>query len=163
MTRRKGRIRDTDRGFERLMRQLRGQMIQRLAVGILANSGKRKHRDSDLSVFAIAMVHEYGSGSIPERSFIRAWADENHAKNLERIRRVTQAVYTRRGGEERMLRAMGREMVAEIRERMARGIDPPLAESTVERKGSSVPLVGGQLEKAIRSEVRSPRSSTRAS
>lgn len=149
------RLRDRDHGFGRLIRRLRGGIASRLAVGVLARSASDPNRDSELSVLAVAIVNEFGGPDLPERSFIRAWADENRARNLERIRRVARTLITRpSASEERLLRALGQEMVAEIRARMARGIPPPLAPETVAQKGSTTPLVGGQLERAIRAEVR---------
>lgn len=147
------RLRDRDRGFARLLRLLRGRVAQRLAVGVLARSAAVANRGSDISVLAVAIVCEFGGVDVPERSFIRAWADENRAANLERIRRVARGALAGRN-EEKLLREVGREMVAEIRARMASGIAPPLAPETAKRKGTSTPLVGGQLERAIRAEVR---------
>jgi hypothetical protein len=147
------KLRDRDRGFARLMRQLRGKIISRLAVGVLERRGSTPNRDSDLSVLAVAIVHEFGGGNLPERSFIRAWADERHDANLDRIRRVARAVYAG-ANEDALLREIGKEMVDEIRARMAAGIDPPLKPATIAEKGSATPLVGGQLARAISSEVR---------
>lgn len=160
------KIRDTDRGFARLMRQLRGGFAERLAVGVLARTGSKRHPDGKINVAGLAMVHEYGSGSIPERSFIRSWADEKRAENMERIRRVARAVISRTGREERELREIGKEMVAEIRQRIADGLEPPLAPSTARRKGSSAPLIKastgtGALIRAIAAEVRGPNRGAR--
>lgn len=149
------RIRDTDRGFARLMRQLRGRFAQRLAVGVFERSWSTKQRGSKgVPVMVVALAHEFGTSTVPERSFIRAWADESQSKNLDRIRRVARAVISRTGFEERLLRGIGKEMVEEIRERISRGMSPALTPESAERKGSDTPLEGGQLMKAIRSEVR---------
>lgn len=153
------RLRDRDRGLERLLNRLRGRASVRIAVGVLARAGAIENRESDLSVLAVAIVNEYGGGGVPARSFVRAWADENRAANAERIRRVARAVL-RGGDEQRLLRELGREMAEDMRTRMRRGIAPPLSPDTAARKGSAVPLVGGQLERAIGSEVRATGGAT---
>jgi hypothetical protein len=134
------------------MQRIAGRASSRLVVGVLEAAATERNADSAVSVLTVAIVHEFGGGDLPARSFIRAWADENVAANRTRLRGVAQQVL--RGAPEReLLEAMGREMVLEVRARMARTerLDP----DTVERTGRTTPLVGGQLERAVASEVRS--------
>jgi len=133
------------------MQRIARHTRSRLVVGVLEAAASETNADSAVSVMTVAIVHEFGGGDLPARSFIRAWADENVAANRARLRDVAQRVL--RGAPEReLLEDVGREMVLEVRARMARTerLDP----DTVRQTGRSTPLVGGQLERAVASEVR---------
>lgn len=148
------RLRDTDRGFRALMRRVRSHGAHRLVVGVLDRAGGAQQDGSDETILMIAIVQEFGGGDVPERSFIRAWADTHRAENIARVRRVAKAVLKGASAEVEF-GIVGREMVAEIRAFMAAGIAPPLRARSAEKKGDFTPLVGGQLERAIEAEVRS--------
>lgn len=151
------RIRDTDRGYARLMRQLESALVRRLSVGLHPDAASMRQEGSDSSLLTIALAHEFGTSTVPERSFIRAWADENHAKNLARIRRVARTILKHPESEERLLRELGKEMADEIQARISRGISPALKPESARQKGSNTPLEGGQLVKAIRAEFASTK------
>lgn len=140
-------IRDTDRGYRRLLDRMSARKRSAAVVSVGVSS---RHAD----VLDAAIAAEFGTSTEPQRSFLRAWFDTHRAENLERLRRAARRVAS--GENEReVLAEIGAEMVAEIRDRLSAGIDPPLAESTAREKGTSVPLVGGELEHAIEAEVSS--------
>jgi hypothetical protein len=148
------RITDRDRGYAALMRRVERAAVAKLVVGVLARDGDAPQEGGDTDVLAIAIVQEFGGGDVPERSFLRSWADTHRTENAARLRRVASVV-VQGGNEERELGAVGREMADELRAWMRAGIAPPLAPSTIAEKGDATPLVGGQLEGAIGFEVRS--------
>lgn len=133
------------------MQRIGTRRRSRLVVGLLASAASTPNADSTISVLAVGIIQEFGGGDVPPRSYLRAWADEHVAANRARLRDVAQRVL--RGADEReLLEQVGREMVTEVRTRMA--LTARLDADTVERTGRATPLVGGQLEAAIDSEVR---------
>lgn len=120
-----------------------------LKVGIFGAKGDELHEDSDLSVLAIATFHEFGLG-VPERSFIRAWCDANEKRVLDRLQKDSEKAAKGELEWETILDRLGLFIVGGIQEFIASNIPPPLAASTIERKGSSVALIDtGQLRSSI--------------
>lgn len=146
-------------------RQMNASVV---TVGIHEEEGAVQHEQEDnfgegfgqssstVTVAEIGTIHEFGLG-VDERSFIRGWADENEAANKKRLRKIADAVVAGYISSPRMgLERFGLLAVGEIQSRIADGIAPQLAASTVERKGSSVPLIdSGQLRSSITHRVES--------
>lgn len=130
-----------------------------VTVGIHAAEGGASHaaegeESSTATVADVASYHEFGLG-VPQRSFIRGWADENEKVNKQRLSDIAKAVMSARISSPRMgLTRFGLLAVAEIQQRMAEGIPPALDEATVKAKGSSTPLIDtGQLRSSITAVV----------
>lgn len=142
-------IRDTDNGYKALLARM--EVLKTPAtvrVGIHSDDGAAKEGQTPL--IDIATIHEFGTSTIPARSFLRAWMDENGA--------AAQALYTAQiksflkgsVGMPTALSRVGSFIVGGIKLRIANGIAPPLAPVTILRKGSSTPLIDtGQLRGAI--------------
>lgn len=146
-------VRVVDRGANALLRRL-AKSREAVRVGILDDSPK-KAREGDggrYSLVEVAAVHEFGApaAGVPQRSFIRATVDLNE-REIARLQHATMSSFvqgkvTLRQGLDRI----GMKVAAMMQKRIAAGIDPPLAESTIARKGSSKPLVDtGQLRSSI--------------
>jgi len=200
----KAKIRDVDRGYKRLMKQLgvrarkarrsssrafkstkgairkaiknatrkavsgKNANVWRVSVGIHEEEGAAEHEiqiDGEAApsgppptVAEVASFNEFGLG-VPQRSFIRAWADENEVENRENLRKIGQAVVKGKlaGGPKQGLERFGLHAVGSIQKRMADGVPPPNAPSTVDAKGSSTPLIAaGQLRSSITFKVFKP-------
>lgn len=107
-----------------------------------------------LTVADIATIHEYGLGHNPERSFIRAWADENKSANEKALIKIGQAVVEGKFTAEQGLDRAGLLFVAQIQKRIKGNIPPPLNAATIKKKKSSTPLINtGQLWTSIRHKV----------
>lgn len=150
------KVTDTDRGAGELVKRLRAlaKSTRRVKVGILSDAPKKAREGSrgKLSLLEVAIVHEFGApaANIPQRSFIRATIDER-AADIARLQLVVaQRVAMGEITEEQGLSQIGAKVAGWIKARIADGIAPPLAESTVARKKSSKPLVDtGQLRSAV--------------
>lgn len=98
----------------------------------------------------IAEQHELGLG-VPERSWLRAWVDAHEAMIRtdagKAMRRVLEGKLTR----EQALEILALKWQGAIQQWIADGrVQPPLSQTTIDRKGSSVPLIDtGQLRSAI--------------
>lgn len=149
-----GSVSDKDNGFAALFKRLGQTKPVVLTVGIQAEEASNPDGSGKTTIGEIATINEFGIG-VPERSFIRAWADENEPKNLEVLRKIGESVVTGKGPTpDQGLNQAGLRFVGDIQARISAGIGPPNAASTIARKGSSVPLIDtGQLRSSIRHKV----------
>jgi hypothetical protein len=96
-----------------------------------------------------ASVHEHPG--IPQRSFIRAWFDENQDFIAETLRSQMKLVVAGKLTAEKAGNRIALAFEGSVKQRISRGILPKNADSTIARKGSSKPLIDkGQLRNAIR-------------
>lgn len=125
-----------------------------LRVGILEEKGSEKAEGSpDVTVADVATFNEFGLG-VPERSFIRRWYDDQLEENKRKFRALQARVLRGEITQELAFKQLGLVFVGDIQKRISGGIPPENAESTVERKGSSVPLIDkGQLRSSVSFEV----------
>jgi len=144
-------VQDKDQGYKALLVRAQDLKRSQIAVGITEAVGSKQHgKDGLTTILDIATFHEFGTGTIPERSFLRAWFDENEEQAKVWVERVTKLIFQGKLTQARGLALLGLKFVGEIQERMALGIPPPLALETVWRKGSSTPLIDtGQLRSSI--------------
>jgi hypothetical protein len=151
----RNRIRDVDRGYKKLFRTLKKSRLQDLVVTVGVHASAGGHKSGDLTVAEVGAFHEFGLGNNPERSFIRAWFDETKGTNRKLLLAVYRKVLKGDLDEARALGVMGAAFAGQIQERISKGIPPELAPETVERKGSSKPLIDtGQLRASVTFEVR---------
>jgi hypothetical protein len=165
-----GRVTVTDGGSADLLRRVRALAGGRsVRVGVLADESKRKDKPvkgstskkarvlrklakrTPYTLLQVAIVHEFGGGHVPARSFIRATIDEKRAEiHAEQIK-AARAVIAGKVTPEVALQRLGAFVVGLVQARIAAGIAPPLAASTLRRKGrKSTPLIlTGQLRSAI--------------
>jgi len=149
------KIIDKDKGYTALMKRL-GADQPRVKVGVFgdAASAVKDEGGEAITIGALAEIFEFGLGNNPERSWLRGYVDENNSRISLMINRLAQQVYSGKLSPEAALRLLGAKLVGEIQQRISAGIAPENAESTVKRKGSSVPLIDtGQFRGSITNEV----------
>lgn len=160
---------EIDHGAERLGRivhELASAAAPMAVVGVMGAKAAEVHRDGDgdgdtpLTNVEIAAVHEFGAripradGSvtvIPTRSFLRGTIDAHETDIAAFKSRTAQGLLDGRVRDaEHATKLLAAYVVGLVQRRIAAGIDPELADSTIERKGSSTPLIDkGQLRSAI--------------
>lgn len=131
-----------------------------ITVGLHGDEGAGSHDEkSGLSTAEIGEAHEFGLG-VPQRSFIRAWFDENQSE----IERVLNSQITKALSEGHDL-DWGLERVAlwaqaDMQKRIVDGIKPDNHPMTIARKGSSTPLIDtGVLKASLLAYVNAKRLS----
>ena len=124
-----------------------------ITIGIHAADGDAAHGEDGVTVAEIGAFHEFGAATVPQRSFIRGWYDEALASGelrdlfASQMKLVLQGKLTEAQAGERIALACQ----ASVQKRIVKHIPPPLAQSTIDRKGSSTPLIDtGQLRASIR-------------
>jgi hypothetical protein len=107
--------------------------------------------DSALAtVLEVAIFNEFGTNSIPARSFLRAWFDENREKIGTTAAKLMKSVVKGERTRDEVLELLGQWAVGQIQLRISAGIGPPNAASTVAQKGSSKPLIdSGVLRSSV--------------
>lgn len=155
----KVKIKDTDRGWKKLRRELR-KRPQATEVGIRGEQGAR--RDGDIDNVTLGVVHEFGAtistdtGTIviPARSWLREPIDKESANYGKLIKRLMRRVVELKGTQKQVLELLGAKVQADLVRNINKGIDPALSPRTVAKKGSTKQLVdSGQLKGAITHKV----------
>jgi hypothetical protein len=148
-------VRDRKSGKYLKLMTLTRRVGAELTTGIHAAEGATAY-PAGTTVAEIASAHEFGLG-VPERSFVRAWFDENENKLSKAIKLELNAAM-KRGKLKNAFKSLAVTIQGSIQQRIANGIDPELDESTILRKGSSTPLIDTET---LRSSIIT-RSSTGA-
>lgn len=144
-----GSVTDTDKGYAKLLKQLRDINAPGVYVGVRAEAG------SDMVI--IAASNEFGTadGHVPERSYLRSTVDDGQSEVADDLQKaLTEAVDgTRdiRTGLERV----GAKWVGKVQDKIKSHPGPPNAPSTIARKGADATLVDtGRLRQSIDYELR---------
>jgi hypothetical protein len=117
-----------------------------ITVGLHGNEGSSPH-EGGLSTAEIGERHEFGLG-VPERSFIRAWFDENKPE-IERVLSSQLELSLKEGKSlDWALERVALWSQADIQRRIVAGIAPDNHPMTIARKGSSTPLIDTGVLKA---------------
>lgn len=126
---------DRDHGYRNALTNVRkmGRTIVRVGVT------DAPHVGTDLTTAQLGAIHEFGLGHVPERSFLRAWVDENQNSWLRTLRELA---YRAVMGREAWAENFGKYAVEGVRARMRLGIMPPLQTPTIARKlNGNTPLI----------------------
>jgi hypothetical protein len=148
------KVTDRDRGYRALVARLKALGDKTLTVGVHEAEGAKAH-EGDTTVLEIATWMEFGTTKVPARSFLAGWADERQKENEADFKRMALAVVNGRVPSLKIgLERLGLKFVKDIGNRIRAHIPPPLAQSTIDRKGSSTPLIDtGHLISSILHKV----------
>ena len=144
-------VRTVDRGAAALKARLKSR-AQAVEVGVIGVKSSEEESPG-VTVADVATWAEYGLGQ-PQRSWLRDWIEENQQQVEATMRAESDAVLRGARTKEQALARLGAWIAGAIQERIAAGIEPPNADSTIDRKGSSKPLIDkGQFRSSISSRV----------
>jgi len=132
-------VREDRSKLDRLLKFLNAK--QEIHVGIL-QKGDEQHNEEDLTIAALASIHEFGLGDQEERPFIRGWYDARKAELSKiAIARYQQAFIA--GQDPKIIsQQLATYFAADCQERMVNGWTyPDISDLTKDRKGSSTPLI----------------------
>ena len=154
-------VKDVDHGYAALLARIYGAAKTRpsVHVGILsqdadtvytrkADRPANDHTEEAVTLLQVAVFNEFGTSTIPARSFLRAWFDENRDVIREKFAILMRSVIAGDRTKEQILDLIGLWAVGQIQLRIAAGIGPANAESTIRQKGSSTPLINTGLLRA---------------
>lgn len=132
-----------------------------LHVGVLRSSGvykkkKDRKKGEQVTVAQLAAIHEFGTtdGRIPERSFMRSTIDSNKGQLESLMKKLVGKIADGAMSKDKALGVIGQWLADKMVAKIDSGVPPPNAQSTVDRKGSSQPLIDtGQLKNSIDWEI----------
>lgn len=127
-----------DTGWNKIMRDARGSVS--MDVGLVGPKATAKHGSSKKSVAEIGAFHEFGTGTIPERSFLRATINANQARYLGLMNVAAQAVL---GGlsHDAAFSHVAEVIANDMKQMIRSGLKPELSDETVAKKGSDQVLI----------------------
>lgn len=151
------KVEDTDLGLNRIIVTLKEELSDVvIKVGVQAKDKTVKRgkggniRNTDQPLAAIAAIHEFGLGGMPQRSFLRSAFDENKPMiNKMGDRIVNSAI---KGiSTETALNQLGNVVQGMVQKKIVDGPFVPNSPATIKRKKSSRPLIDtGHLRQSIR-------------
>lgn len=137
---------DASQAFVRFERAVLDVRDAELFVGVQGTKG------SGLAV--IAMANEFGTRTIPERSFFRATMDRRREHYANLLEEAVERALDGQGAQRRDLEKIGAIAVGDIQRFMTELRQPPNAPSTIRKKKSSNPLIDtGRLRRSISFKV----------
>ena len=132
--------------FKKSMREASKKHSKRAEVGIFGNQG------ADL--IEIAVFNEFGTATIPERSFLRSAIAENKSKLINKTAELIVLMVKGNITPQNLLIRLGEYGRSLVVEKINSGEFEPLAPATIKRKKSDVPLIEtGRLRRNITSRV----------
>lgn len=132
-------IKDVDRGWARLLRELRslqgGAYVKVGAIGEV----KDLHEGDTISVVALMVIHEFGApeAGVPERSFLRATCDKMGPTEWNLLReKLVGLIYDGKMDVEQALGVLGAKASSDVKAFITEGdeVPPPAAPATFLRK-----------------------------
>jgi hypothetical protein len=160
MAKRGVKISTKDHGFKALRARIAKAQKLQVTTGVHGDAGAAPKTDGDGEVpegaptlVEVATWLEFGTDTIPSRSWLRAFVDE-HEQEIKHILKKHGEALVKGADPEQLLRRLGVYLAGGMRKRIAEGIPPENADSTIRQKGSSKPLIdSGQFRTAIDSKV----------
>lgn len=145
-------VTDKDNGYARMIEELDKLKDLWITVGVHAEEGAGDEGNGR-TVAEVAEANEFGLG-VPARPAITGWADENAETFPARMRDEAAAALKAKVSPAQRLDALAQVAAGEIQAKIAGGVPPPNAPSTIAKKSSSTPLVDkGQFRSSIRGKV----------
>jgi hypothetical protein len=148
-------LKDIDKGWREAIQSMAAAAQKpdaHVTVGWPASAGQHH---SGMSIAEVAAQNEFGTSRIPQRSMLRATVEIYAHKYQDALRKIgigiTHGRIDLKGG----LDLLGVMIKGDVQKRIAAGIMPPNALSTIKRKGSRTPLIDtGQMRNALEHEVK---------
>ena len=155
----KAKVTDVDKGFSRLRTawlKLRGGHVVRL--GIQGAEAKAEHQASGMTNAQLGVIHEFGSkdGKIPSRPWLRGTVDRERDKYGRLLEKAIKRAARGGNPKKELALLVGEPAVADVRATFNRSLGlQKLAQSTIDRKGSTTPLVNiGTLRDSVTYKVK---------
>lgn len=148
------RVIDRDLGMKRILRELNDLGGAFVVVGVQQGSARA---EGELDNVTLMAIHEFGVPEIgiPERSVLRAAFDANVRKYGQFMSDSCDRIVAGTSTPARELGLLGELVKADAVRRIDDQIPPPLKQATIDRKGSSTPLIHtSQLKNSIVPKVK---------
>lgn len=148
-------VQDIDRGFKKIVRELgKVKNAPYVKIGILSEAGSYE-TGGNANLADVATWNEFGTSRIPSRPFMAQTFDLFQQETKSFIENEHGKVLDGKQSEEQALAKIGVFYQGKTQETFVKGEFAANAPFTVERKGSSKPLIDtGRLRQSITHQVR---------
>jgi len=133
-----------DNGYDALIKRITdARTARKVTIGIHEEEGSELEGDGGLTVAEVGALHEFGLGGQEQRSFVRAFVDENEAQIGDDLRKIGDAVLAGKiESSEQGLERFGLKTAGDMQMRIRNGgVTPADKPSTIAKKGSSITLI----------------------
>ncbi|MDR2484262.1 MAG: hypothetical protein LBD55_02570 [Treponema sp.] len=148
--------RDTDKGLAEIRLQIEAFSHLGIKAGIVEGSGSQ----DGVAIAQYAAWNEYGVPgkkklwAIPPRPFIRGWVENNSEQIKATQERLFKRVSAGKMDAETAIKRLGEFARSGIKRYIREGNFTPNADTTIERKGSSQPLIDtGAMRNSVSYEI----------
>lgn len=142
---------DDRSGIVHLRAELDALARTEVRVGVLQ---PKPTPDGESTIVVVATAHEYGTATVPQRSFIGRTCDNNRDEIAELQELAVDAVIAGTKTAAQAGGAVGAAVASMVRDTIRSNVPPALKPATVERKGHARALIeAGQLLRSIQHEV----------
>lgn len=151
----KFKIKDSDPRFRDFRRQIT-KGLNAVNIGIFGANVINEIDDNgnEVDVVLIAASNEFGTERIPERSFLRSTVDNRRERFRSFLSRHKAEMMKSPQRRKMVLERLGILAESEVIRKINQGPFTPNAPSTIQRKGSSKPLIDtGRMRQSITSKV----------
>lgn len=143
--------RTTGKGLDGLIQYVQDMENEKVLVGVTKSTNGGRNA-------VIAMTHEFGSPvkNIPERSFLRSTLLENGDEYARLLaNEIPNAIQSGVLSSAEAYGRLGLKVSNDVKLKLASGDFAPLSQRTIDRKGSSKPLIDtGELRQSITWELK---------
>lgn len=154
----KSRVRWIDQGWGAIVNKLTKLNNVEVKAGVLGSDATKPHplRDGNVTVGEVAMINEFGTTHVPERSFMRDVTRRSNAIGQFGTvsAKAVRAIVFNKQPIEVAMQILGAWGVAKIKENILSNTPPAQAETTIEIKGHARTLIDTEtLLDSISSDV----------
>ena len=144
-----------DRGWNRIAQELQRMKGVFVKVGYPQEKPKvHQGKNKTINIAELAAIHEFGTEKIPARPFQAQTFDKNIDRLKAHIEKSQQAIYKGAQTVAKALHLIGNFYKGEMQRTIREGDFAPLSQVTIEKKGSSKPLIDtGQLRQSVDYEI----------
>lgn len=149
-------VQDIDRGYKKIVKELgKVKNAPYVKIGVLSSAGEYE-KGGHASLADVATWNEFGTTRSPSRPFMAQTFDENQEETKAFIEKEQGRVLDGKQTEAQALARIGVFYEGKTKQTFVKGEFAPNAPYTIERKGSSRPLIdtGRLLRQSITHEVR---------
>lgn len=146
------KILDIDRGWGKIIKNMRELASKEVRVGVQGEAGNEK---SGVNLVDVAVYNEFGTENIPARPFMSKSFDNSQRRVENLMKNEAGRLIEGRQNAEQVLKKSGLFLEGQAKKYVASPVWVPNAPSTIAKKGSSQPLIdSGLMRQSIRYEVK---------
>lgn len=140
-------VKDIDRGWKKILKNLKKEDKSYSKIGIQTDAGD----NNGVSIAEYAAANEFGTDKIPSRPFLRQTYDKNLNKIDLKVISIQNDIYSGKKSFEAGLKELGIWYEGIVKEAIKSGNWQANAPATIDKKGSSKPLIDtGTMRNSIR-------------